>query len=327
MAGGKEKINLVTIPENLAGVRLDKALATLLPEYSRTRLKALMLDHRVDLAGVVITDPARSVAAGEAFQVTEPEAEDPVPQGENIPLTILFEDDDMIIVDKPAGLVVHPAPGHGSGTLVNALIHHCGKSLSGIGGVRRPGIVHRLDKDTSGIMVAAKNDGAHANLSEQFSSHSITRKYLAVVIGCPKPLSGRIDTLIARHPKARKKMAVSENKGKQARTRYRVLEVYTTKDTAFASLVECTLETGRTHQVRVHMGHLGHPLIGDALYGRGKVPKVVAGSNAGDAIKAFSRQALHATHLGLSHPRSGDILTFDSPPPMDMKALVKALKI
>ena len=326
MAGGKEKTNLVTIPENLGGERLDKALATLMPELSRTRLKALMLKGYILRDGQAAADPALGTKAGEIYQITIPPAEDAAPKGQDLPLKILFEDDHLIVIDKPAGLVVHPGAGNPDSTLVNALIYHCGDSLSGIGGVRRPGIVHRLDKDTSGVMVAAKNDAAHRALSEQFSAHTIERRYLSVVIGCPLPLKGRVATLIARNPRHRKKMAVAKNKGKEARTGYSVREVFRAKGQPLASLVECTLETGRTHQVRVHMAHLGHPLIGDRLYGRGKTPKAAAGAAAGEAIKAFPRQALHAAHLGFNHPLTGKALAFDSPLPEDMKTLVKILK-
>jgi len=323
----KEKTKEIIIPEALSGERLDKALATLLPELSRTRLKALMLEGHILAKDGSAADPSDSAKTGNVYLVTIPAAEDPVPQGEDIGLDILYEDSDLIVIDKPAGLVVHPGAGNPAGTLVNALIHHCGDSLSGIGGVKRPGIVHRLDKDTSGVMIAAKNDAAHQHLSRQFSDHTIERRYLAVVTGCPLPLSGRVDTMIARHPAHRKKMAVSKkNKGKEARTRFQTREVYNSKGQPFAALVECTLETGRTHQVRVHMAHLGHPLVGDKLYGRGNVPKNAAGTDAGEAIKAFPRQALHAAHLGFVHPSTKEALSFDSPLPKDMKTLVKILK-
>jgi 23S rRNA pseudouridine1911/1915/1917 synthase len=285
-----------------------------------------MLKGHITRDGEAATDPAGVAKEGEIYEITIPPSEDAVPKGEDIPLNILFEDDDLIVIDKPAGLVVHPGAGNADGTLVNALIHHCGDSLSGIGGVRRPGIVHRLDKDTSGVMIAAKNDAAHRALSEQFSAHTVMRKYLAVVTGCPLPLEGRVETLIARNPRHRKKMAVSKTKGKEARTRFAVKELFRAKGQPLASLVECALETGRTHQVRVHMAHLGHPLIGDQLYGRGKTPKAAAGTEAGEAIQAFPRQALHAAHLAFTHPLTGKTLSFDSPLPKDMKNLVKILK-
>lgn len=315
------KIHTAVVPEDLAGARLDKALATLLPEMSRTRLKALMQDGLVTKDGTPVTDPSIKVKEGQVFEVQVPEAEEPIPKPENIPLNILFEDNDLIVIDKPAGLVVHPAPGNYSGTLVNALLHHCGDSLSGIGGVKRPGIVHRLDKDTSGVMVVAKNDTSHHRLSKQFAKHSLTRKYKAVVTGTPTPLAGRIETMIARHPVNRKKMAVSDKKGKEAVTHYQVVEVM-----PWTSIVECTLETGRTHQVRVHMAHIGHPLIGDPLYSRGRVPKPLKGKPAETALKNFPRQALHAFFLSFTHPVTKEIKTFQSPMPSDMQALVKALK-
>lgn len=315
------KIHTAVVPKDLAGVRLDKALATLLPELSRTRLKALMQDGLVTKDGTPVTEPSIKVKTGQAFEVNVPKAIEPIPKPENIPLNILFEDEDVIVIDKPAGLVVHPAPGHYSGTLVNALLFHCGDSLSGIGGVKRPGIVHRLDKDTSGVMVVAKNDKSHQHLSEQFSNHSLTRKYKAIVTGTPHPHGGRIETLIARNPKHRQKMAVSKNKGKEARTIYQVCQVL-----PWTAVVECTLETGRTHQVRVHMAHIGHPLIGDKLYSRGRIPKALKGKSAETALKNFPRQALHAFYLSFTHPTTKAIKTFQSPMPSDMQALVKALK-
>lgn len=315
------KIHTAVVTEELVRARLDKALATLLPELSRTRLKALMQEGNVTNDGTPVCDPSIKVKEGQVFKVKVPEAIEPIPKPENIPLNILFEDDDLIVIDKPAGLVVHPAPGHYSGTLVNALLHHCGDSLSGIGGVRRPGIVHRLDKDTSGVMVVAKNDKSHQHLSDQFSKHTLTRKYKAIVTGVPHPHGGRIETLIARNPKHRQKMAVSKKKGKEARTIYQVCQVL-----PWTSIVECTLETGRTHQVRVHMAEIGHPLIGDQLYSRGRIPKALRGKSAETAIKNFKRQALHAFFLSFTHPTTKEIKSFQSPIPSDMEALVKALK-
>ena len=315
------KIHTAVVTEDLARARLDKALATLLPDLSRTRLKALMQDGLVTTSGTPVTDPSTKVKEGQVFEVRVPEAIEPIPKPENIPLNILFEDEDVIVIEKPAGLVVHPAPGHYSGTLVNALLYHCGDSLSGIGGVRRPGIVHRLDKDTSGIMVVAKNDTSHHRLSKQFAKHSLTRKYKAIVTGTPNPVEGRIETLIARHPVNRKKMAVSDKKGKEAITHYLVKEVL-----PWTSVVECTLETGRTHQVRVHMAHIGHPLIGDPLYSRGRVPRTLKGKSAETAIKNFPRQALHAFFLSFTHPITKEVKTFESPMPPDMQALTQALK-
>lgn len=321
-----EKTQRATIPDALSGERLDRALHALAPALSRTRIKALIQQGRVVCREETATDPAAKVKAGECYTLTVPAPEDPVPKAEHIALNILHEDEDLIVIDKPAGLVVHPAPGHAGGTLVNALIAHCGESLSGIGGVKRPGIVHRLDKDTSGVMVAAKNDAAHKALAAQFSKHTVERAYLALVAGCPAPLEGEIEGPIGRHPKNRKKMAVLEGKGRAALTRYRVNEVFRANGKVVAALVECTLETGRTHQVRVHMAHIGHPVIGDPLYSRGRAPKALKGTEAGEAIENFSRQALHAARLSFTHPRTKQRLTFTSPPPSDMKALHNALK-
>ena len=333
MSDNTEYTHTAEITPDLAGERLDKALSVLVPALSRTRLKALMLEGMVEIEGEMITDPSASVMEGDTYTITVPAPDDPIPASEDIKLDIIHEDDDIVVINKPAGLVVHPGPGHASATLVNALIHHCGSSLSGIGGVKRPGIVHRLDKDTSGVMVAAKNDAAHRSLSEQFSAHSITRRYIAIATGCPKPLTGIISTLIIRNPHNRKKMTTSDTKGKEAVTFYNVKEILGPAGQAGASLVECTLKTGRTHQVRVHMAHIGHPLIGDQTYGRGRVPKILKDTPAGDAIARFPRQALHAAHLGFVHPKTweslaktGERMEFTSPMPNDMEKLVKSLK-
>ena len=322
----KEETLEITIPETCQGDRLDKALAACADDLSRTRIKALMLDGQITRNGVVTSDPSFKVKEGEVYTLTIPPIEEADPVGEDIPLDILFEDDDLIVINKPVGLVIHPGAGNHNGTLVNALLFHCGDSLSGIGGVRRPGIVHRLDKDTSGVMLAAKNDAAHQHLSEQFSVHSIARRYHAIVTGCPLPLSGRVDTLIARHPVHRQKMAVHKKRGKVATTHYAVKSVFRAKGQPVAALVECTLETGRTHQVRVHLAHLGHGLVGDKIYGGGKIPKHAQGTEAGEAMRSFPRQALHAAHLGFIHPISKKEMIFDAALPKDMKTLVKVLK-
>jgi 23S rRNA pseudouridine1911/1915/1917 synthase len=300
-----------------AGERLDRALQRHLPELSRSRLKQLILSGQVSDNGNVIRDPARKVKAGQTFVVILPQAEDATPLAQAIPLSICFEDAHLIVIDKPAGLVVHPAPGNPDGTLVNALIAHCGASLAGIGGVRRPGIVHRLDKDTSGLIVAAKTELAHRALSRDFAARRISRAYAAIVWGVPVPASGEIAGNIGRSVTDRKKMAVvAESRGKPAVTRYRVERAFAD----VAALIECRLLTGRTHQIRVHLAHRGHPLVGDPVYGgRG-------GRVRSRAIAAFPRQALHARHLGFTHPATGEKLTFDSKLPDDIAGLLTNLE-
>ena len=307
-----------------AGNRLDRAITAWLPGLSRSRTKALIEDGRVSLlAGekrATLADASRKVKAGETFESDVPPSAPATPEAQAIGLTILHEDSDLIVLDKPAGLVVHPAPGNPDRTLVNALLAHGGDSLSGIGGVRRPGIVHRLDKDTSGVMVVAKNDRAHHALSEQFQAHSIQRAYRAVVHGAPTPPVGTIEGNIGRHRTDRKRMAVVSSGGKPATTRYRVLERFGDPSRPVASLVEAELLTGRTHQVRVHLAHRGHPLIGDPVYGRGRAAR-------GAAVPAFGRQALHAFQLGFVHPRDGSAQRFESPLPADMVSLLEILRI
>jgi len=306
------------------GERLDRALAeTMAGELSRSRIQALLRAGMVsDAEGRPVTDPDARVKAGQTFAIVVPESAQPVPRGQEIPLEVVYEDDDVIVIDKPAGLVVHPAPGNPDRTLVNGLIAHCGGSLSGIGGVRRPGIVHRLDKDTSGLMVAAKNDRAHAGLAAQFKARKVDRAYRAVVWGVPRPRAGRIEGNIGRHPRNRKKMAVVTRGGKAAATNYRTLSAFGES----ASLVECRLETGRTHQIRVHMASRGHPVIGDPLYGGGPSRHARAlDSAAAAAAAAFDRQALHACLLGFDHPRTGQRLTFESQLPYDICDLAAAL--
>ena len=311
----------VAIDEAAAGLRLDRALAAALPELSRMRIKALILAGLVVRGGATISEPSYRVKPGERYVVSVPPAADPTPRGQEIPLRIAYEDAELIVVDKPAGLVVHPAPGNPDRTLVNALIHHCGDSLSGIGGVRRPGIVHRLDKDTSGLMVAAKTDLAHNFLARQFADRSIERAYLAVVWGVPQPLSGEIEGPIGRNPHNRRKMAVVARGGKPALTRYRVER----RLAANASIVACRLATGRTHQIRVHLAHKGHPVVGDRLYGRAR-QAAGATPNARAIIHAFNRQALHARLLGFVHPRTGETLSFESDLPIDMNELIGVLE-
>ncbi|GHF23464.1 pseudouridine synthase [Kordiimonas sediminis] len=258
------------------------------------------------------------------YIVTLPEPESAEPEAQNIPLDVLYEDADVIVINKPAGMVVHPAAGSPDGTLVNALLHHCGSSLSGIGGVKRPGIVHRIDKDTSGILVMAKNDKAHQGLSIQFADHSIERVYGAVCRGHPNPAAGRIEGNIARHPVDRKKMAVTDKGGKWAATHYKTLSNYQHQGIDLASLIECRLETGRTHQVRVHMAHIGHALVGDPVYSRGKWSSKIPADLRGTLL-GFARQALHARVIGFIHPVTGKTLKFEADYPSDMQKLISAL--
>ncbi|MFD0979646.1 RluA family pseudouridine synthase [Tropicimonas aquimaris] len=324
--------------------RLDKALARHVPEeaaLSRSRLAKLIGEGQVRVGGVAETNPKAKVAAGDAVEITLPEAAPVETRAQEIPLEVVYEDDALIVIDKPAGMVVHPAPGSPDGTLVNALLHHCGDTLSGIGGERRPGIVHRIDKDTSGLLVVAKSDAAHHGLAAQFEAHTAERRYLALVHGCPDPadprLRGirgthwesaevlRITTRLARHRHDRQRQAVVWDGGRHAVTRLRVLDPFGTPPAA--ALVECRLETGRTHQIRVHMSHVGHALIGDPVYGgRRKASARALGADAAAAVDAFPRQALHAATLGFVHPVSGERLDFESPLPEDMAGLVAKLQ-
>lgn len=306
-----------------AGLRLDRTLALHLPALSRTRLKRLIESGCVTCSGTALRDPALRVRCGQNFVVILPDDTDAAPSAQPIALDIRFEDADLIVIDKPAGLVVHPAPGNPDGTLVNALISHCGPSLLGIGGVRRPGIVHRLDKDTSGLMVIAKTEAAHHALSRDFMLRRVDRSYAAIVWGVPTPLAGEIAGNIGRSPANRKKMTVvREGKGKPAITHYRVERSFRTQ----AALVECRLATGRTHQIRVHLAHRGHPLIGDPAYGTRAGRDVARGSAIGAWIAAFPRQALHARSLGFVHPAGGSRLIFDSLLPADLRELVGNLE-
>ena len=310
-----------------AGQRLDRALAALLPDFSRSRLQELIGKGAVDVGGVTIKDPNHRVKGDGICQITIPEAVSARPRGQDIPLTVVYEDKDLIVIDKPAGLVVHPAAGNPDGTLVNALIAHCGDELIGIGGEARPGIVHRLDKDTSGLLVAAKNERALTSLGKQFANHTIERAYNAIVWGAPRAGDGVIEGDIGRSPFDRKRMAVLRGGGKAARTRYRVIESYGPPQRAIASLIECRLETGRTHQIRVHLTHLGHPLIGDPQYGRARqAPRAKsAAEEAAFALAAsFPRQALHAFLLGFQHPTLHKAMRFESPWPADFAALAAA---
>lgn len=344
----------VTAPADAGGLRLDKWLAEAIPSLSRSRLRTLIEDGQVVVGGGAITDPSAKVRPGATYAVVLPAPSAAEPQPEAIPLDILFEDKHLIIVNKPAGLVVHPAPGQETGTLVNALLHHCGKELTGIGGVARPGIVHRLDKDTSGVMVAAKSEAAHTALTAMFAAHDIERVYLAVTRGAPRPLVGRIETNIARSPADRKKMAVVKEKhyradawsddpdadgddtlhGKLAITNYRTLETFGRLDETgtqpAAALLECRLETGRTHQIRVHLAYIGAPVMGDQTYGKHRWLKAhgkgLAFERATATVKAFPRQALHAAVLGFEHPVTKKALRFERPPPADMTELIQHLR-
>ncbi|RVV99588.1 RluA family pseudouridine synthase [Mesobaculum littorinae] len=322
--------------------RLDKALARDVPEaahLSRSRLARLIAEGAVLRAGVAVTDAKARVAAGEVFDIVVPEPEDVETVAEDIPLTILHEDEDLLVVDKPAGMVVHPAPGSPGGTLVNALLHHFGGNLSGVGGERRPGIVHRIDKDTSGLLVVAKSDRAHHGLAEQFAAHDVERRYLALCHGVPDRADPRlagtrgisfdpggvvkITTRLARHRTDRQRQAVFFDTGRHAVTRVTLERGFGTA----AALVSCRLETGRTHQIRVHMAHAGHALIGDQVYGgRRRVSAAILGPDAAEAAAAFPRQALHAETLGFVHPASGETLRFRAEPPADFRALEQALR-
>jgi 23S rRNA pseudouridine1911/1915/1917 synthase len=323
----KEK---VVVSESEAHDRLDRVLAAHVA-LSRTRLKALILDGAVAIGPRTIRDPGYRVNAGDIITVAVPTPEPAAPAAETIPLNIVYEDDEIIVIDKPAGLVVHPAAGHATGTLVNALIAHCGDSLSGIGGVKRPGIVHRLDKDTTGLMVVAKTDRAHQALAAQFADHGrsgpLRRGYLAIVWGVPGRPKGTINAPIDRHPRARNKMAVRAG-GREAITHWQVLEAYNSADDKpLAAMISCRLETGRTHQIRVHLAHLGHPVLGDRTYGTGfntkttRLPAV-----AREALAGLGRQALHAYLLAVKHPISGEVLEFRSELPADFGRLHLSLK-
>ncbi|URD61770.1 RluA family pseudouridine synthase [Sphingomonas sp. KRR8] len=317
MTGGLQIIDVALAPGH-AGWRLDRALADALPSLSRERLKALVKSGALERSGTPVCDPALKVTGDEAFRLSVPEATPAHNEAQDIPLNIVFEDEHLLVVDKPAGLVVHPAAGNLDGTLVNALLHHCAGRLSGIGGVARPGIVHRTDKDTSGLLVVAKNDVAHEGLAKQFAAHSIDRRYLAAVAGIPKTAEGTVDAPLARSSSDRKKIAiVGDGRGKRAVTHWTRL-----KTGGGAALVECRLETGRTHQVRVHMASIGHPLLGDPVYGR-------YGKRLQELLKGmgFHRQALHAAVLGFTHPITKHRLSFQSAVPEDMQELFTALGV
>lgn len=330
------RLKVLEADADAAGARLDQWLAGLLaPEFSRSRVQQLIRDGHVAVAGKAVDEPKKKLAGGETVTVELPEPEPPEPEGEAIPLDILHEDDALIVIAKPAGLVVHPGAGNWTGTLVNALIHHCGDSLSGIGGVKRPGIVHRLDKETSGVMVVAKTDAAHRALSEAFADHGasggLERAYVALVWGAPSRMTGTIDAALGRAADRVRRAVVPKTRAdaRHAVTHYKVLERFGDDGggNAIASLVECRLETGRTHQIRVHMTHIGHPVIGDPDYGQAfrtkanRLPEPLKGM-----VRAFPRQALHARLLGFDHPASGEHMLFEAEMPADMAALVQALR-
>ncbi|MEM9222230.1 MAG: RluA family pseudouridine synthase [Pseudomonadota bacterium] len=304
--------------------RADAIVAGAVEALSRTRAQSLIRAGAVELNGVPLNDPSKRLAPGDILNVTVPPPEPARPRPQKLPLDVLYEDDAVIVLNKPAGLVVHPAAGHAEGTLVNALLAHCGDSLSGIGGVLRPGIVHRLDKDTSGVMVVAKSDSAHQSLSAQFADHGRTgplrRRYDALIWGVVRPPKGTIQKPIGRHRHDRQRFAVVEN-GKTAITHYVTHELFTE-----VSRVRCTLETGRTHQIRVHMAAMGHPLLGDPLYGAGFASKANRlGAPAKAALSSLGRQALHASDLAFAHPSSGTLMQFTAELPQDFSCLIKAL--
>ncbi len=301
--------------------RLDKALAEALSQLSRARIQALMAEGRVTRDGAAVGDPSARARPGH-YRLTIPPPAPAIPRGEKLDFTVLFEDAHLIVIDKPAGMSVHPAPGSPAGTLVNALIHHCGASLSGVGGVARPGIVHRLDKLTSGVMVAAKTDLAHRGLSAQFARHDLERVYVALTRGAPSPGAGTIATRIGRSSANRKKMAVLAAGGREAVTHYETRATFGAKARPLAARLACTLETGRTHQIRVHLAHKGAPCLGDPVYGAGApAPAVRAAIEAA----GLSRQALHAAVLGFHHPITGEALRFETPLPPDMADLERRL--
>ena len=324
-----QDLRRAAVGDDHAGERLDRFLAGALPELSRSRLQALLAQGAITHGGATIRDANRRVKPGETYEVFIPPPSPAEPEAQAIPLTIVYEDDDLIVIDKPAGLVVHPAAGNPDGTLVNALLAHCGASLKGVGGVARPGIVHRLDKDTSGLLVAAKNERAMHSLAKQFAAHATERAYNAIVWGVPKKSDGMIEGNLGRSPFDRKRIAVLRETGKPARTRYRTLERFGADERPFAALIECKLETGRTHQIRVHLAHLGHPLVGDTTYGRARnMPraKSPAEETAYAAAGSFPRQALHAGVLGFHHPTLQKKMRFEAPWPVDIANLVAALR-
>jgi 23S rRNA pseudouridine1911/1915/1917 synthase len=312
----------IELAEGMAA-RLDRALADAAPELSRARIQALLAEGAVRRGAEIVTDASARPLPG-LYRIDIPPPTPATPRPEAIPLTVLYEDAHLIVVDKPAGMAAHPAPGSETGTLVNALLAHCGASLSGIGGVARPGIVHRLDKDTSGVMVAAKTDAAHRGLAALFERHDIERVYLALSRGAPRNASGTVATRIGRSPRDRKKMAVLARGGREAVTHYRTLTTFGPAARPQAAKIACRLETGRTHQIRVHLAHIGAPCLGDPLYGAGS-PAPAVKAAMGEA--GLARQALHAAVLGFVHPITGEALRFETDPPADIARTAKALEL
>lgn len=325
----------IIVTDSEEGQRLDKVLAARFGDISRARLQALISEGAVQINAQTAKAGKYKVQAGEDITLTIPEAADAAPAAQDIALDIIYEDEDLLVINKPAGLVVHPGAGNHDGTLVNALLHHCGDSLSGIGGVKRPGIVHRLDKDTSGLMLVAKNDQAHHGLSAQLQDRSLNRIYHALCWGTAVPPAGKIEQPLGRDPKDRLKMAVRHTGGKDAVTHYKILQSYGENESHSISLISCKLETGRTHQIRVHMQYLGFPLVGDPLYGtppsrqhallkKSRLQEFLP--DGGQAVLEFGRQALHAAQLSFIHPRSAEPMIYDAAYPEDMHALVDMLQ-
>lgn len=314
--------NTPIVNKDFRGLRIDKFLAKCFPEISRSQIQKNIEEGNVTCDEITIGDNSYKIKEGESFVLTIPEAVDADPVPQNIDLPILYQDDDIVVVNKPAGMVVHPAPGAWDNTMVNALLFHC-DNLSGIGGVKRPGIVHRIDKETSGILVVAKNDNAHKFLSEQFAEHSIERTYYAICFGVPKSMKGFIEGDIGRSPHDRKKMAIVTKGGKRAVTHYQVMENFANE----ASLIKCNLETGRTHQIRVHLSSLGHNLLGDKLYVKSKkISNKNISAEIKDFANNFSRQALHAKSLGFIHPKTKEKMFFETDIPEDMQNLIDVLR-
>ncbi len=313
---GGQVLSIVLAP-SMAGERLDKALAAVVPDLSRSRLQALISTGALSLGGMALSDASAKAQPGE-YRLLVPAPEIAEPQPQDLSLVVLYEDADLIVVDKPVGMAAHPAPGTRDGTLVNALLHHCAGSLSGIGGVMRPGIVHRLDKDTSGVMVAAKSYRAHQGLAALFAAHDLERSYTALVRGAPQPARGVITTRLGRSTSDRKKMAVLKSGGREAITQYRTQALFGPPSKPLAARVVCRLETGRTHQIRVHMAHQGAPCLGDPVYGHGAPANAV---REAIALSGLTRQALHASVLGFVHPVTGEPIRFETAPPPDMQAL------
>ena len=329
-AAGDTRVDIIADADD-EGLRLDRVLVRHLPDMSRTRFQALIGEGKLTLNGKLVKVGSAKVSAGDHFILAVPLPEPAEPVAQNIPLVVIYEDDDLIVIDKPAGMVVHPAPGNYDGTLVNALLHHCGDSLSGIGGVRRPGIVHRLDKDTSGLLVVAKNDKVHRGLAAQFADHGRTgpleRAYIAFCWGVAGMPRGTVDAPLGRHPVSRERIAVRES-GRFAITHWEQQATYLdAQGRPLACKIECQLETGRTHQIRVHMAHIGHPLLGDMVYGQGLRTKASRlGEQGRAALDQLGRQSLHAARLGFEHPITGEFLSFESPLPADLTLLEKLLE-